>query len=182
MVSLVDKILHLYPNAKPGFDFEVMSDYGVSSIYKWNSAFLGEQPTQQFFDEMDVAPIIEKKLRNQLALIRYAKEVAGITVGTQPVTTFRDEMPVWQGMLLDMTLRPGATTSFEYKPRGGANVTLTPQQVGRIYECFAWYVNACFATERYLASQIGTLTAEQIEGLANTDSTWPQRQFEWVAP
>lgn len=115
-----------------------------------------------------------------LASIRYQKETAGIVIGEQPITTLRDEMPVWQGMLLDMTLRPGATAEFEYKPRGGTNVTLTPQQVGRCYECFAWYVNACFATERYLASQIGVLTTEQIIELAQNIVTWPQTQFSWI--
>jgi hypothetical protein len=125
------------------------------------------------------------KLNNVLGTlsdIRWQKESSGITVGNQPVSTLREEMAIWQGMLLDMTLRPGATTSFEYKPRGGSNVTLTAQQVQRIYACFAWYVAVCFGTERYLASQIGTLTNEQIIALAESDSTWPQREFTWEAP
>ncbi len=118
----------------------------------------------------------------RLSQIRWQKESAGITVGEQPVSTLREEMAIWQGMLLDMTLRPGATTSFEYKPRGGANVTLSAQQVQRVYMCFAWYVAACFATERQIALQIGTLTNEQVLAMAENDATWPQRAFTWEVP
>jgi hypothetical protein len=129
----------------------------------------------------DIYPTNES-VAARLSYIRWQKESAGITVGDQPVSTLREEMAIWQGMLLDITLRPGATTIFEYKPRGGSNVTLTDTQVQRIYSCFAWYVAACFGTERYLVSQIGTLTNEQIIALAETDSTWPQRTFTWEIP
>lgn len=114
---------------------------------------------------------------------RWSRETAGITVGTQPVSTYRDEMPVWQGMLLDMERRPGATTEFEYKPRGGENVTLSPAQVSRIYECFAWYVAACFGTERALVEMIeqgGDLSV--IAAAAQDPSTWPQTSFDWTPP
>ncbi|AMV35624.1 hypothetical protein VN12_26265 [Pirellula sp. SH-Sr6A] len=136
-----------------------------------------------WFQQWAVEPIETEELSDEsllirLAEIRWMRESSGIRIGDQQVTTLREEMPVWQGMLLDITLRPGATAAFEYKPRGGQNVLLSPQQITRIYECFAWYVNACFATERSLVAQIGTISNSQILDLANADSTWPQKQFQ----
>lgn len=119
-------------------------------------------------------------LREHIAEARYAAESGGIYVGEQLVTTNRDEMPVWQGMLLDaFVLRPGQQESYEYKPRGGTNTTLTPSQVARCYECFAWYVGACFATERQL---VAMLNAGADPETVYSSITWPQRNFEWVAP
>jgi hypothetical protein len=121
------------------------------------------------------------ELKDKIAAMRWDRETAGITIGTQPVSTLREEMPVWQGMLLDITLQPGVRSEYEYKPRNGANVVLTPQQVQRCYQCFAWYVSACFATERYLCGLIDAGTPlEQVEAML--DTVWPQTQFDWVAP
>lgn len=181
MVTLADKIQHLYPNAKSLIDYEVHTNASESIIHAWNADVLGPQPTQEALDAVSSA-VETKQLLSKLSDIRWRKESAGITVGTQPVSTLREEMAIWQGMLLEMTFRPGVTTSFEYKPRNGVNVTLTATQVQRIYACFAWYVATCFGTERYLASQIGTLTNEQILALAETESTWPQRAFTWEVP
>jgi hypothetical protein len=122
-----------------------------------------------------------EQIRETISAIRWQKESQGIVVGEQPVSTLREEMPVWQGMLLDMTLRPGETTSFEYKPRGGENVSLTAQQVQRVYACFAWYVAACFATERQLASMIGNVPNDEFMAIVSSDLTWPQTKFDWVA-
>lgn len=122
-----------------------------------------------------------QNMKRKISALRYEKEIGGITVGEQPVSTNRDEMPIWQGMLLDMTMRPGATATYEYKPRNGINTTLTAQQVQRVYECFAWYVQACFATERQLIAAIDAGTPlEQVETML--ESVWPQTQFEWTAP
>jgi len=123
-------------------------------------------------------------LKKRIAEIRYGKESQGITVGTQPVTTLREEMPIWQGMLLDLAVfRPGVLQAFEYKPRGGVNTTLTPTQVQRCYECFAWYVGACFATERTLIAAIDVGTAlSTVADLADNNATWPQTTFDWIAP
>ena len=115
------------------------------------------------------------ELRQYLADARYEAESAGITVGNQPVSTFREEMPVWLGMLIDMQSGVGQS-HYEYKPRGGQNVVLTPQQVLRCYQCFAWYVAACFATERQLAAMLDSGTdPEVVYGLIE----WPHRNFEW---
>jgi hypothetical protein len=47
----------------------------------------------------------------------------------------------------------------------------------------AWYVNACIATEGQLIQQIddGTLTLTNAVMAIDSDQTWPQRQFNWVA-
>lgn len=125
-------------------------------------------------------PWTEIELREQIANWRWARETGGITVGDQAVTTFRDEMPVWLGMINDMALRPGQTAAYEYKPRGGANVTLTPAQVSRIYACFAWYVQACFSTERALLEQITSgAPLESVAAAAQDPATWPQTTFAW---
>lgn len=181
MVTLLDKIAYLHPDVNPRFCYATEVINGTEVITLWNELALGPQPTQEEFDAL-ASEVETQKVLAKLSDIRWQKESAGITVGDQPVSTLREEMPVWQGMLLEMTLRPGVTTAFEYKPRGGVKVILTVQQVQRIYSCFAWYVAACFATERYLALQIGTLTSEQILGLAEAESTWPQRTFTWEVP
>lgn len=180
MVALASKIEHMFPTAKVLSDYRVVERDGVEEISYWNID-LGTQPTQAELDAVE-SEVAEKQLLKKLSEIRWEKESAGITVGDQPVSTLREEMAIWQGMLLEMTFRPGVTTSFEYKPRGGTNVTLSVQQVQRIYSCFAWYVATCFGTERYLVSQIGTLTIAQILALAENDATWPQRTFTWEVP
>jgi len=128
-------------------------------------------------------PWTEPELREQVANWRWARETAGITVGSQSVSTFREEMPVWLGMINDMSLRPGQTAAYEYKPRGGANVTLTPSQIARIYECFAWYVSACFSTERALLEMITSgAPLDTVAAAAQDPGTWPQTSFEWNPP
>jgi len=128
-----------------------------------------------------IEPSPTELLKARISDMRWQRETAGVTIGTQPVSTLREEMPVWQGMLLDITLQPGVRSEYEYKPRNGANVVLTPQQVQRCYQCFAWYVSECFSTERYLCGLIDAGTPlEQVEAMLNT--VWPQTQFDWVAP
>lgn len=117
-----------------------------------------------------------------LANERWTREASGITVGNQFVSTNRDEMPVWQGMLLDTVFRPGVRTEFEYKPRGGQNTTLTPQQVGRCYECFAWYVAALFAVERQVALMLDATTTNAEREAVLSAIPWPQTAFTLEAP
>lgn len=176
---VVDALQYLYPNAKPLIDYTV-SDSGNGPFISYWSEALGSQPTAEQIDVLK--PLLEKiALKNKIAAMRWDRETSGITIGIQQVSTLREEMPVWQGMLLDMTLQPGVRSEYEYKPRNGANVVLTPQQVQRCYQCFAWYVSACFATERQLCDAIDAGTPiEQVEAMLET--VWPQTQFDWVAP
>ena len=150
VATLADTLRFLFPKSNGTRDYHVSE----GKIIYW-AGTLGEQPTDQQL--ADVSQAVDQSLiKSKLAEIRFERESIGIVVGTQTVTTNRDEMPVWQGMLLDLSVfRPGVLLEYEYKPRGGTNTTLTPTQVARCYECFAWYVGACFATERYLAAQIG---------------------------
>lgn len=175
MVNFADVIAFMHPEK----NYEISDEGNGPFISYWDET-LGSKPTDE---EIEIAtPLAEVfALKSRLAALRYEKEVSGIMIGSQQVSTNRDEMPIWQGMLLDMTLRPGATSSFEYKPRGGNNTTLTAQQVQRVYECFAWYVQACFATERQLIAAIDAgAPLEQVEAML--DSVWPQTQFDWTAP
>lgn len=117
-----------------------------------------------------------------LASERWIRESSGITVGDQLISTNRDEMPVWQGMLLDTVFRPGVRSEFEYKPRGGQNATLTPQQVGRAYECFAWYVAALFGVERQVALLLDATATNAERAAILSAIPWPQTAFTWEAP
>lgn len=180
MVSLIDLIGTFKPNAVPQIDY-VVSDIGSGQFVSFWSAGLGTMPTASELLELSHAANVQT-LKKAIAETRYQKEIGGIVVGTQPVSTNRDEMPIWQGMLLDISMRPGATPSYEYKPRGGENTTLTPQQVGRVYECFAWYVQACFATERALCGMLDAgASIETVEAAVQDVNTWPQTQFNWSA-
>jgi hypothetical protein len=119
-------------------------------------------------------------MRLRIAEVRFQKETQGIVVGDQVVSTNRDEVHLWLGMLLDITLRPGVTASFEYKPRNGINTTLTPLQVQRCYDCFAWYVQACFATERALIELLDSGTSLSVLH-AMLEEAWPQTHFAAIA-
>lgn len=179
MVTMYDFIRSVYPNAILAVDYLLRDDGNGPFVSYWSES-LGTQPTQEKIDAL--RPTLERiALKNKIAKLRWDHETQGITIGDQPVSTLREEMPVWQGMLLDMTLQPGVRTEYEYKPRNGANVVLTVEQVQRCYQCFAWYVSACFATERYLYGLIDAGTPlEQVEAML--DSVWPQTEFEWAAP
>lgn len=144
-----------------------------------------DQVTNQLTGEVTSFPVpwMLNDLRQAIADYRWMRQVMGITVGEQIVTTERHEMAVWQGMLLEIVLRPGVTEVFEYKPVGGDNVTLSAVQVQRCYACFAWYTNACFATERYMLSLIVPGDPESFEtvaAMAFDPANWPQTAFEWV--
>lgn len=119
--------------------------------------------------------------KQYLAAERFTRESGGIVVGNQTVTTNRDEMPIWLGMVMDIVFNPGVRTQFEYKPRNGANTVLSAEQVMRCYQCFAWYVSECFAVERRLAAELDA-GAPIADVLAQLPAAWPQTAFEWVAP
>lgn len=132
-----------------------------------------------------IKPWTQQELISEIADFRWIKETSGITVGNQVVTTERHEMPIWLAMLLDISMRPGERTSFVYKPQGGSLVELSIPQVLRCYECFAWYISACFATEKYFQALITQESAQEnpnfdgIAAAALNDLSWPQRIFPW---
>jgi hypothetical protein len=128
-------------------------------------------------------PWTKPDLIGAIAYHRWMREEMGITVGDQPVSTQRHEMPVWIGMLLDIMFNPGQRVDFEYKPHEGVSTMLSIPQVLRCYQCFAWYVAECFKTERTLSGMIsaGELSdLDTIADLAFDPSFWPQREFPWV--
>jgi hypothetical protein len=128
-------------------------------------------------------PWMLNDLRQEIADYRWNRQVLGITIGDQVITTERHEMAVWQGMLLDIVLNPGVRTEFDYKPVGGENILLTVPQVQRCYACFAWYTMACYSTERYFNSLIIPGMPESFEAVAAqafNPANWPQRQYSWI--
>lgn len=129
-------------------------------------------------------------LKQYLANVRYEHEVSGFNVGDQFISTNRDELAHWFARFFDaFNWLQGNTASnpsglYPYKPRGGSVVAmLTAEQAVRAYQCIAWYVNACIATEGQLIEAInagGDLVA--IKAMIDNAATWPQRQFDWVPP
>jgi len=128
-------------------------------------------------------------VKQYLASKRYDREVMGFHVGQQFISTNRDELAHWFARFFDAFNHLQGVTSasggvYPYKPRGGTQVgLLTAEQAVRAYQCLAWYVNACIATEGQLIQQIddGTLTLTNAVMAIDSDQTWPQRQFNWVA-
>ncbi len=126
-------------------------------------------------------------VKQYLASKRYDREVMGIFVGDQFVSTNRDELAHWFArfwdafQLLNGLPNGNPTGMYPYKPRGGSEVAvLTSQQVVRAYNCLAWYVNACIATEGELIKAIDNDTPlPNVVALIDADQTWPQRQFTW---
>ena len=128
-------------------------------------------------------------VKQYLASKRYDREVMGFHVGQQFISTNRDELAHWFARFFDAFNHLQGVTSasggvYPYKPRGGTQVALlTAEQAVRAYQCLAWYVNSCIATEGKLVQQIddGTLTLTNAVMAIDSDQTWPQRHFNWVA-
>ncbi|MFN7318753.1 MAG: hypothetical protein ACK5S6_04495, partial [bacterium] len=127
-------------------------------------------------------------LKQYLAQKRYEKEIAGFTVGGQLISTNRDELAHWFARFFDAFNHLQGSTSasggvYPYKPRGGTTVVnLTAAQAVRAYQCLAWYIKACIATEGELISIIDAAQLSQlvdIKETIDTAATWPQRSFEW---
>lgn len=176
MVALSEIMKYLRPDLVNGVDYIVLDNGNSTSLVMENPP--SEQELQSAVSLTESA-IAKAWLANE----RWTREAAGITVGTQFVSTNRDEMPVWQGMVLDaFVLRPGIQSAYEYKPRGGVNTTLTPTQVGRAYECFAWYVAALFAVERQVAAAIDAAATNAEREAVLAAIPWPQTTFNWEPP
>lgn len=131
-------------------------------------------------------------LREHIATTRYSHEVGGFTIGDQFVSTNRDELAHWFARFFDafnwlsgneMSRTNNPSGLYPYKPKGGTEVAmLTAQQAVRAYQCLAWYVNACIATEGALIAEIEKGTRlDIILGSANNVEQWPQTRFEWAA-
>jgi hypothetical protein len=128
-------------------------------------------------------------LKAYLAQIRYEKEISGFFVGSQLISTNRDELAHWFARFFDafnhLQGNPSASGGvYPYKPRGGTTVVnLTAEQAVRSYQCLAWYVNACIATEGEIIPMIENAQLSQlvdVKEVIDNAATWPQRQFEWV--
>jgi hypothetical protein len=129
-------------------------------------------------------------LKAYLSNVRYEKEISGFNVGSQFVSTNRDELAHWFARFFDAFnwLQGNTATNpsglYPYKPKGGSVVAmLTAEQAVRAYQCLAYYVNMCIATEGELINAIDSgMDLVQVKAMIDNVATWPQRQFEWVAP
>ena len=130
-------------------------------------------------------------LREYIATVRYNREVVGFTIGDQFVSTNRDELAHWFARFYDaFNWLSGNETArainpsglYPYKPKGGNKVAmLTAQQAVRAYQCLAWYVNACIATEGAMIAEIEKGTRlDLILDSANNVEQWPQTRFNWT--
>jgi hypothetical protein len=129
-------------------------------------------------------------LKAYLSNVRYEKEISGFNVGSQFVSTNRDELAHWFARFFDAFnwLQGNTATNpsglYPYKPKGGSVVAmLTAEQAVRAYQCLAYYVNMCIATEGQLIEAIdGGMDLAEAKAMIDNVATWPQRQFDWVAP
>jgi hypothetical protein len=129
-----------------------------------------------------------KMAKDQLSKLRYEKEVSGFTIGTQFISSHRDEIGHWYPRFASAfgfisndaaAIAANPTGQYPYKPRGGEPVVLTASQVVRAYECLAWYINSCFAVEvQAVAMLTAGMTIEQVLAAIQ----WPQTTFTWERP
>jgi hypothetical protein len=121
---------------------------------------------------------------------RYAKEISGISIEGQLVSSERDEIGHWYprfanayGFLNDDPFSKSAnpTGQYPYKPKQGSPTILTAMQVVRAYQCLSWYVNMCFAVEKTLCDMLDAGTPIEVV-LDAMPAAWPQREFMWSPP
>lgn len=121
----------------------------------------------------DVVPWTVDTLKAHIADLRWQHETRGIMVGDWFVATERSERGTLIGMQLNVTINPQLV--INYKPRGGSSTyLLNAGQVIRICQCAAWYIEACFATEKALCDAIDA--GADLEAIA-AFSDWPQTEF-----
>lgn len=137
-----------------------------------------------------VVPWTAETLKAEISRQRYDREVGGIMVGAQFVSTNRDEIGHWNERRRNADAwaagdaaakADNPTGQYPYKPKGGSPVILTLARTVRIHQCLKWYINTCFATEYQLYQQIDA--GADLETVAASLATaWPQAQFDEVAP
>lgn len=179
MVTTVDKLLFLFPSAQPFRDFAVDE---TGSVIWWNLE--APQPTIEELDS--VGPLVNSRNAKQaLSTLRYDKETQGISIEGQRISSERDEIGHWYPRFAsayaylqgDASTNP--TGQYPYKPKDGDPVILTAAQSVRAYQCLAWYINACFATEAIGVAMLAQgIPLTQILAALQ----WPQTTFTWEAP
>ncbi len=101
-----------------------------------------------------------------LAAIRYAREVAGVTVGEWAVQTDRESRA-------ELQTRARRGTPCDWKLACGTWVTLSASAVASVAQAVDDYAQACFARERALSAAIAA--AADVATLAAIDlaAGWP---------
>lgn len=131
-------------------------------------------------------------VRQLISARRYAIETAGIVLGSQFISTERDEIGHWfprfynavlwlQG---DARLRAANPLGhYPFKPKNFAPTVLIADQVVRVYECMAWFINECFAREAELWARVDAGERfDIIVDAVNNPATWPANTFDWEPP
>ena len=97
------------------------------------------------------------------AAARYARETSGVTVNGAPIATDRDSQNLISGAYSYVLAKPDATIAF--KSTSGF-VTLTADQIQAIALAVGGHVQACFAAEAQINSDIAagkTTTTAQVD-------------------
>ncbi len=190
MVALHEVIKTLYPDAESLADYLVANDGNGAVIIHWNPA-LGTQPTEQELAAAEAATEL-RLIKQRITATRYEKEIAGISIEGQAISSERDEIGHWYPRFANaygwlnadpFSLAANPTGEYPYKPKQGNPTVFNATQVVRAYQCLSWYVNTCFATEATLFGMLGTgTTVAEMNAILDADAVWPQREFTWIPP
>lgn len=133
-----------------------------------------------------------ESVKARITSIRYEKEIAGISIEGQSISSDRDEIGHWYprfanayGILTSdpFALAANPTGEFPYKPKRGTGAIFNAAQMVRAYQCLSWYINTCFATEIQLHAMLGTgTTVAEMNAILDAGAVWPQREFTWIPP
>lgn len=135
-----------------------------------------------------VIPWTADALKAEISRQRYEREIGGITVGSQFVSTERDEIGHWNERRRNAdawaagdpaAIADNPSGVYPYKPKGGAPAILSLALTIRIHQCLKWYVNTCFAAEYQLYQMIDAGTDLETVAAALV-TAWPQQQFDEV--
>lgn len=131
-------------------------------------------------------------VRQFISARRYSIETAGIVLGSQFISTGRDEIGHWFPRFYNALLwiqgdaRLRATNPnglYPFKPKNHAPTVLIADQVVRVYECMAWFINECFAREAELWARVDAGERfDIIVDAVNNPATWPANTFDWEPP
>lgn len=135
----------------------------------------------------EIIPWTKASFRNALAEERWKRETAGIIVGPYTISTMRDiskeienQKAAWSAFCSEIRARSFQLDMTYKNPETGIPVLLTRDEILRIGDCVAWYVETCFRVEMALYNaadfmDLDTLEAQMRSNIPN--NPWPQREF-----
>ena len=133
------------------------------TVTRWPVDAAGAQTTASL--QAVLAPYgLNVDLTGYAAAARYAKETAGITVGTAQIATDRESQALITGMWAAAQIDPNISVAFK---SSSGFVTINATQVAKIASAVAGYVQACFTAEGQVAAGI---VAGTIKTTADVDA------------